>query len=225
MSKEAVRATQARVFKGQEAVDTGLADTVGTLEEVLAELSGGQSRLNPQSEPKGPLMTNTTGAAAAATAETPKFSSAAELAAAYPELATTLRAEGAASERERITAIQSLARPGREALIDAAVKDGKSTKEQVALQIVGAEDQKQKGALSAIKGVEEVAAKIEPAPTAAGDSNPPKASDAEGWKLEWQQSASLKEEFPTSDLYVGYMQGVASGKVRRLSSIPDRKVS
>jgi signal peptide peptidase SppA len=225
MSKDAIRATQARVFKGQDAVDTGLADTVGTLEEVLAELSGGQSRLNPQSEPKGPLMTITTGAAAAAAAESPTFSSAAELAAAFPDFAATLRTEGATAERERITAIQALARPGRETLIEAAVKDGKSTKEQVALQIVGAEDQKQRGALSAIKGVEDVAAKIEPAPTAAGDTSPTKASDPDGWKAEWAQNASLKEEFPTADLYVGYMQGVASGKVRRLSSIPDRKAS
>lgn len=39
MSADAVRATQARVFKGQEAVDVGLADTVGTFEDVLAEFS------------------------------------------------------------------------------------------------------------------------------------------------------------------------------------------
>lgn len=42
MSEKAIRDTQARPFMGQQAVDVGLADRVGTFETVLAELSRGE---------------------------------------------------------------------------------------------------------------------------------------------------------------------------------------
>jgi capsid assembly protease len=44
MSAAAVRATQARTFIGQAAVDAGLADAVGTFDSVLAELSAAPAR-------------------------------------------------------------------------------------------------------------------------------------------------------------------------------------
>ena len=49
LSEQAVRATEARVFKGEEAVSAGLADAVGTFEEVLAELSRNSSTARPAS--------------------------------------------------------------------------------------------------------------------------------------------------------------------------------
>lgn len=39
LGEKAIRGTEAAIFKGQEAIDAGLADDIGTFEEVLAELS------------------------------------------------------------------------------------------------------------------------------------------------------------------------------------------
>lgn len=50
MSADAVRATQARVFKGQDAVEVGLADEVATFEDVIARRPGSSSvRTSPTS--------------------------------------------------------------------------------------------------------------------------------------------------------------------------------
>jgi len=44
LSKAAARKTEAQTFIGQEAIDRGLADRIGSLEQVLAELSGARRR-------------------------------------------------------------------------------------------------------------------------------------------------------------------------------------
>lgn len=227
MSAKSIRATEAQVFKGQEAVDVGLADAVGTLEQVLAELSGGQSRLNPESEPKGPLMSNQNGTAAAANADTPKaITTVADLEAAHPQLVASVREQAATAERTRITDIQSLAMPGREKLIADCVADGKLTKADAALRIVGAENETRKGALASVKGVEDEAKDVSTSLNTTGNAADTQVpQNAEGWKAEWENSQALKDEFPTADLYVGYKSGVASGKVRRLSTVSDRKAS
>lgn len=58
----------------------------------------------------------------------------------HPEVAEALlaegRAAGAAAERERIRAIEAVAMPGFEALIEAAKRDGRSTSDQVAARMV-----------------------------------------------------------------------------------------
>jgi signal peptide peptidase SppA len=51
LTAKAIRATGARIFKGREAVAAGLADEVGTLEEVLANLSTLRSRSAPSGRP------------------------------------------------------------------------------------------------------------------------------------------------------------------------------
>ena len=44
MSADAIRGTEARTYKGQDAVIAGLADAIGTFEDVLSELSGAASK-------------------------------------------------------------------------------------------------------------------------------------------------------------------------------------
>lgn len=64
MSASAVRATEAKTFLGKEAVDRGLADSVGTFESALADISRGLART--MSIPaKGAKMDATEGAPAA----------------------------------------------------------------------------------------------------------------------------------------------------------------
>jgi len=65
LTAEMARATQARVYLGDEAVKLGLADETGTFEEVLADLSrrGASSRSSP-SKSKGITMSEKNGAPA-----------------------------------------------------------------------------------------------------------------------------------------------------------------
>lgn len=54
LTEKQVRDTQARVFKGREAVDVGLADDVGTFEDLLDELQ--RNPASGGSKPKGTIM-------------------------------------------------------------------------------------------------------------------------------------------------------------------------
>lgn len=60
LSEDQIRGTQARVYKGEDAVKAGLADRVGTFDQVLAELS--QQPARNRAQPKGTSMTTTAGA-------------------------------------------------------------------------------------------------------------------------------------------------------------------
>jgi signal peptide peptidase SppA len=62
LTDKQARGTQARVFKGQEAVDAGLADDVGTFEQVLDELSS-RSNARSRASAKGTVMNPATGPA------------------------------------------------------------------------------------------------------------------------------------------------------------------
>lgn len=94
LDEAAARATEARVFIGEEAVTRGLADRVASLDEVLAELSSNRGASASAPKTRRVNMTEQTkGAEAQANTE----ATAAQLAAA--------RAEGAASERTRIAGI------------------------------------------------------------------------------------------------------------------------
>lgn len=64
MSPAAIRDTEARTFLGKDAVDRGLADSVGTFESTLADLSRGLARTT-SIPAKGAKMDNTEGAPAA----------------------------------------------------------------------------------------------------------------------------------------------------------------
>lgn len=57
LSEAAIRATEARVYVGEDAVKAGLADGVSTLDELVAELNRSGARALPTS-PRGNLMTD-----------------------------------------------------------------------------------------------------------------------------------------------------------------------
>jgi signal peptide peptidase SppA len=246
MSAKQIRGTEALVFKGQDAVDVGLADAVGTFESVLAELSRGAfGRLTPSNQGR-PTMEKTTGEPgaaipavvvaqpAAAPAIAPpaptaapaaaKTDTAADLAAAYPTLVAQIRTEAAAAERERILGIETIAVAGHDALIRAAKADGKTTPEQAAMQILKAEKQTRSSQLAAIQGVEAEGSKVPAAPAsapAAADVAKLKASTPEAWAAEFNaqdaNGAALRAEFPTGvETYVAFKKAEAGGLVRRL---------
>jgi len=105
LSAKAVRALGARVYRGQEAVDAGLADEIGTFESVLSTLPRGAARRNQRS----PRMS----------AEHQTFTQAdldAAVARARAEGETSATA-AIAADRARVTAIMALPEAqGRDAL-------------------------------------------------------------------------------------------------------------
>lgn len=214
LSEQRIRATEARMFKGDAAVAAGLADSVGTFEEVLAELSRGSSGRAPSSTSmKGQGMDITTGAPAAAVA-----GNVSELRMAFPDLVSSIEMAAAAGERARILGIGALADSGNAALVAEMQADGKTTPAEAALRILGAQKEARGQQLQAIKDVENTTGAVKPAPTSHAAPAASKADNPEGWKAEWANSESLQAEFFSADSYVSYQQGVASGRIKRLES-------
>lgn len=116
------------------------------------------------------VQTATTAAAAPAT-------TVADLAAAYPDLCTQLRAEGATAERTRILAIEAAALPGHEALVAEMKADPAVTADMAAGRLLNAEKQLRAGRLQAVRDVEGATGKVAAAPAStatAKTEDPPK---------------------------------------------------
>ncbi len=109
MTSKAVRDTEARTYMGADAVRAGLADEVGTFEDVLADLSRRGDRRASTASARGMSMANDKGASAAeANAGIPKEQHDAAVAAARAEGVAEGTKAGATAERTRIGAILSL---------------------------------------------------------------------------------------------------------------------
>lgn len=129
-----------RIFIGQQAIDAGLVDGVSTLDALVAMLNERRSSGNPAGAGAAPksahraTQTNpTTGKPMPITRE--------QLAADAPDTLAQILAEGAASERARIQAVEAQAIPGHEALITALKFDGKSNGGDAAMAVLAAEKQ------------------------------------------------------------------------------------
>jgi signal peptide peptidase SppA len=152
LTAAAVRATQAETFRGQIAVDKGLAHRVATTDQLISELSALRARTFPAgptarstTDSKGASMSGTTqGGQTAATPQTAASASAtaftqADLDAARAAGLAQGRTEGAAAERDRIAAVRAQSLPGHEALIDQLAADGHTTGPQAAAAVLAAE--------------------------------------------------------------------------------------
>jgi signal peptide peptidase SppA len=117
-----------RMFIGQQAVDAGIADGIGTLEGLIATMN---TRAASTARPLTPVRSMNPSELAA------------EWAAENPEAAAVLRAEGrvegAISERDRIAAVRAQSLPGHEALIEQLAADGHTTGPEAAMAVVAAE--------------------------------------------------------------------------------------
>ncbi len=102
ISADAVRATQARVFKGQDAVDAGLADEVGTFEDVLADKASAGGR-KPVQTRRASMDTNDQPAPNA----TAGMISKADHDAAVASATEVGKNAGATAERARFKAVQT----------------------------------------------------------------------------------------------------------------------
>lgn len=116
LSEQAIRDTGAAVFRGQSAITAGLASRISTTDALISELSARRARTYPAGgQPahgtavsKGALMSSTAPEAGNQPANSSAATSAAPVASAtVPAQASVdaARAEGAAAERSRVSAI------------------------------------------------------------------------------------------------------------------------
>lgn len=120
------RMADGRMFIGQQAVDAGLADQIASLKELISQLNQGASLAGRSVSPATSSMNPT--------------ELAADWAAANPDAAAVLRAEGAISERDRIASVRAqAAMPGHEELLDRLAADGRTTGPEAAVVVLAAE--------------------------------------------------------------------------------------
>jgi signal peptide peptidase SppA len=201
------RATQARTYIGQAAVDVGLADRVGTFESVLADLSRANGR-NPSMK-GNTSMKETTEAGQTTAAETTTTVAA---------LAAPVDLQAAiAAERTRMAGLDTLAsklngQADGLKIIAAAKLDGSSAGD-AALKLFAEGVVDKIVALGGLKADDATAAGVVPA-AAADSTETTQASTPEGWKAEYEKSAALQAEFGSSAQYVAYKRAEAGGRVR-----------
>jgi len=189
---------------GADAVKLGMADRVGTLEEVIAGLAGKQ-----QSKPATSQFTGAT----AMTLD--------ELRAAHPDLCAALveegRTVGATAERQRILDVESQALPGHEALIAQFKADGTTTGPMAAVAILQAER-----AVGAKRAEQLVADAPKPVAHAAAPDDKPQAADEslpldQRAQAKWGSDPATRAEFGAFDTYLAYAKAHDAGTVKILS--------
>lgn len=194
------------VFLGAEAVARGLADRVGTLEEVLSGLAVKQPG-KAAHQPKGVIAMNLE-----------------DLRAAHPDLCAALveegRTVGATAERQRILGIEANTLPGHEALIAQFKADGSTTPEMAAVAVLKAEREICAGradqlVADAPKPVAHAAAPVEGAAAAAIDASLPLEERA---KAAWDKDAALRAEFGKFETYLAFAKANDAGTVKLLSA-------
>lgn len=157
--------------------------------------------------------------AVASTAAAATVTTAADLAAAFPDLCAAIRAEGATAERARIIGIEAHAMGGHEKLIAELKADASITPDMAAGRVLAAEKAARGAQLQGIQDVETLTGKVKAAPTSAATApgaTVEKATTPEGWEKEYADSEKLQGEFPTAQDYVALKKAESAGRVRVL---------
>ena len=190
---------QGDLLIASQAVALGMADSISTLELVIAGLAG-----TPR--PGGQPMSMTR----------------AQLEQDHPDVAAALldegRAQGAQAERDRVLAVQAQALAGHEALIAGLVADGVTSGPQAAMAVLAAER---------AQGADRARALYDEAPppvpfAAAPDADSERAAEdslpiEQRCAARWERDAALHEEFATVEAYTAYVRAVDSGRARIFS--------
>jgi signal peptide peptidase SppA len=227
ISESVVRGTEAGCFVGKKAVGIGLADEVAPVDKAI------------QIARKGVRSTTKMSAVTAAT-ETEEKMDRETLLEKHPDLYQAIlaegkasaavaletsalaaaREEGAATERQRIQAVESACMPGHEKLIAELKFDGKTTGGEAALSVLAAEKQLRESALSGLQaGANPVVAAL---PTATGDAGDDCASGSDATveeraAAEWDKNPALKSEFTSQEAFVAFRRNQEAGRVRILN--------
>lgn len=156
------RFRQGGIATGALAIEAGMADRLGSLESLIAELAGSPARHQPRSITMTTVKTTAELQAAIEAGTDPKTI---QIAAAETVDTDKLRTEAAEAERQRCIGIQSLAMPGFEKEVAAALANGDSVEAAGLALFKAATD---RGiSLQSIKGDS----------TEAGTTTPPKDDD------------------------------------------------
>lgn len=211
---------QGLVFEPSEAIRRGMADGMATHDDILAELAGREISSSAGSAAAGKerLMDWASITAAALREHRPDLVEAIEADARagvdVEGAADTARAAGAEAERARILGIEEVAVAGHEDLVAAAKADGKTTAEQVAVQIITAQKAAGAGYLAARTEAEAAVGQVPAAPTGAtvprSGSQPATDEDA---RAAWTASAELQAEFRDVEDYVAFARAEQRQKV------------
>lgn len=224
ITAEAVRGTEARTYRGEEAVRVGLADRVSTTDALISELAAKRSTKSysmpssmaaPIQENAGLSGTQQDKTASPISTKGVTAMNLDELRAAHPDLCAALVDEGrnagfeagAAAERQRIQEVEAQSLAGHESLINTLKYDGKTTGAEAAMQVVNAEKK-----VNAQRNQEMIAGLPPAAPAAAAedeaalkDANAvPKTEDEA--KAKFEASADLQKEFTTFGTYWAYIK-------------------
>lgn len=156
ISADAVRATEAGIFIGAQAVELGLADGVSSLGNLIGTMSqdtlGGSPRLTAPANGRMNMKDQTDETRILDNEDEPV--TAEHLASAFPDAVAELKQAAVEAERERIQAIEQLEAPGYEAFIEKAKYEPDATSDSVARRIVELQAQKRADQLTAIQGDE-----------------------------------------------------------------------
>lgn len=243
LTVSAARATEARTFIGQEAIDRGLADRLGGIAEAisLAGLLAAEKRVSTGKDPAGrPNGTSSSPGTAPGptkdakamdwkdiTAESlrqnrPDLASAIEgdvaskVTAARAEGEASGKAVGAAAERDRLAGIDKLMPVGMEKLRDELKADAGMTPERAAVRYLEAGNAALATRMQGLKDADKNAAvPAAPIASAGGGGATPKFENNEaGWKAEFAAGGT---GFAAEEDFVAFKKQEAAGNVRLLT--------
>lgn len=212
------------MLTGKKAVAAGMADRLGSFEEVLAGLAGADRGRGHKGAPANSTVKQETNlmkdkvSTTEATENVPAPTITADLiAGSHPEIAAHFQTLGATAERERILSIEGAALPGHDALVATLKADGKTTAGDAALQIMAAEKGKLSSRLDAQKAAGDLTDKIESTATSTGEDAPTVTADApieDRAKADWDAKADLRSEFVNFSTYLAYAKAQDAGQVK-----------
>ena len=177
LTPKAIRATQAAMYRGQAAVDVGLASRVATTDELLSELAALRARSFPvgqtaraTADDKGVTMSGNTNPGGQLAAQTPAANGATYTQADLDGARSEGRQLGATAERERIQGVLAVGEglPGHEKLLGVLAYDGATTPELASMAVLKAEKDARAAAIAAHVGDAPPAAKPSAAPADTG---------------------------------------------------------
>jgi signal peptide peptidase SppA len=195
---------QGGLMVGSDAVDAGMADRIGSLEQVIAGLSGAFKR--------GKIMTEQL----KSEAQDMTMDSFIQR---YPAMAETLKMEGANQERERIKSVEDQLISGHESLIQSLKFDGKTTGAEAAIKVLSAEKENRNKMLSNLKADAPAAVPMPSIHQAdKSDQSMPEEEipEDEKYEAQWRKDAKLRSEFSSKESFMAYMKAQSNGQVRLL---------
>lgn len=207
---------------GAKAVAAGMADRLGTLESIIAGLSGdNRMRKLTMNITRDTIAAEHPSIADAFRNEGLAAATVDTLSAANPVVAAALRADGARAERERIKGVKDASLPGYEAQIETMMFDGKTAPGEAALAINKAAREalgRQATAIAADGSELRKVPGAEPPAGAQGDDENDQRSVEVRAKADWDTKAAIRAEFRTIENYTAYLRASEKGQIRILKN-------